>query len=394
MKKTIFTLNVDNYSPEITAYTYPLMKRYAHKIGADFHIINERKFPQFPAVYEKLQIYELGQKLNNDWNIFFDSDALIHPDMFDVTQFLKKDTVCHNGADMANNRWKYDQYFERDGRNIGSCNWFTVASDWCIDLWKPLDISYESALENIFPIQNELNTVITREHLIDDYTLSRNIARYGLKFKSVMQITEELKDTGNYLWHQYTIPLDEKVKSINRVLANWGVSDYKENKIQGWLSYTEMIWLYLTAKKMKTVVEIGSWKGRSAHAIASACSGKVTLVDNFSGDPREHPEVEQELRSNMASFKNVEIMKMSSLEAAQHFPDKSIDMVFIDAAHDRQSVFNDIEAWGPKCKILLCGHDFDNDNVKFGVYDTNFVPRIEVGSIWSIDKTKLIYDGR
>ena len=94
----------------------------------------------------------------------------------------------------------------------------------------------------------------------------------------------------------------------------------------------------------------------------------------------------------MAPFKNVQIVKRKSVEAASQFQDNSIDMVFIDGAHDRKSVHDDIEAWYPKCKTLLCGHDFDNENVKFGITDTNFVPRIEVGSIWSIDKTRLIYN--
>src|SRR5882672_8362849 len=143
MKKTIFTLNVDGYSSEITELTYPLIKQYANKIGADFHIIKTRKYPEYPAVYEKMQIYDLGREMQNDWNIYIDSDALVHPDMFDVTEFLSKDTVCHNGTDMANNRWRYDRYFQRDKRHIGSCNWFTIASDWCLDLWHPLDIAYK-----------------------------------------------------------------------------------------------------------------------------------------------------------------------------------------------------------------------------------------------------------
>ncbi len=194
LKKTIFTLNVDGYSPEITELTYPLMKRYADKIGADFYTIKERKFPGFPSVYEKLQIYELAQKMENDWNIYIDSDALVHPDMMDVTNHLPKDTVLHNGVDLASNRWKYDRYFMRDGRNIGSCNWFTIASDWCVELWKPLDdLTFEEAIANISPIVNELNTVITAEHLIDDYALSRNIAKYGLKFNTFTNLLNCLK---------------------------------------------------------------------------------------------------------------------------------------------------------------------------------------------------------
>jgi hypothetical protein len=224
VRKTIYTLNVDEYAPEIVDMTYPLIERYAHKIGAKFCIIADRYWPRYTPVYEKLQIYHLGREHGNDWNIYIDSDTLVHPDMFDVTNHLAKDTVCHNGMDMAGNRWRYDDYFRRDGRHIGSCNWFTMASDWCLDLWKPLaedDISYEEAIENIFPAQSELMSVITREHLIDDYLLSRNIARYGLKFRSVGQIMEALGDQGNYLWHQYVLTTEEKVEQMRGILHGW-----------------------------------------------------------------------------------------------------------------------------------------------------------------------------
>ena len=224
-KKTIYTLNVNGYSHEITALTYPLIRRYADKICADFYIIEDRKYPDYAPVYEKMQIYDLQYQRGDDWSIYIDSDALVHPDMFDITEFIGKNTVCHNGADMANNRWRYDRFFRRDGRHIGSCNWLTVASDWCRELWQPLDdITYQDALDNIFPIQEELNTVITRDHLIDDYVLSRNIARYGLHFKTVMQIMTEFNIPGSYLWHQYTITIDEKLKQMAEVINKWGVN--------------------------------------------------------------------------------------------------------------------------------------------------------------------------
>jgi hypothetical protein len=223
IKKTIFTLNVNGYAPGITDLTFPMIKHYAKKIGADFHIIKERKFQDWPITYEKLQIYELAKEMQNDWNIYIDADTLIHPDFMDITNHIPKDTVAHNGCDTADNRWRYDRFFHRDGRHIGSCNWFAVASDWCIELWKPLeDLTMEEAIANIFPTVNELNTVVSPDHLIDDYTLSRNIAKHGLKFITFRQILKDLGyDNPGFLWHQYTIPIDEKVERMKEVLKAW-----------------------------------------------------------------------------------------------------------------------------------------------------------------------------
>ena len=224
MKKTVYTLNIDNFAPEICALTYPLIRFWADKIGADFHIIMNRKFPDYPVIYEKMQIYELGQLHKNDWNIYIDSDALVHPETLDWTAYLKKNEVCHISSDFANIRWRYDKYFLRDGRNIGSCNWNTIASDWCIDLWKPLDISAEEAISNIFPTVHELNTVIIKEHLIDDYALSRNIARYGLTFKPQVDILKEVKmDASEFYWHIYTEDIPTKVTKMKEVLDRWKI---------------------------------------------------------------------------------------------------------------------------------------------------------------------------
>lgn len=225
-KKTIYLLNIEDYAPEITAITYPLIYSYADKIGANVFKITERKFPGFPVVYEKLQIYELAQEHSNDWSIYIDSDALVHPETVDFTRFLHRDTVAHNGADMSAVRWEHDRYFDRDGRHIGSCNWLTIASDWCIELWRPLDdLTLEEALGRIHPTVNESNTIITKEHLIDDYVLSRNIAKYGLKFTTLTDLMPTIGLQGaNFLWHQYTIPIDEKVTQMKEVLHKWNLN--------------------------------------------------------------------------------------------------------------------------------------------------------------------------
>lgn len=225
VKKTIFTLNLNNYAPDIIDITYPFIKQYAYKIGADFYEIKDRKFPDFPPTYEKLQIYELAQQMENDWNLFFDCDALIHPDLFDVTCHIPRDTVAHNGADWAGVRWKYDRFFMRDGRNIGSCTWIIICSDWTIEVFKPLDdITLEDVKSHVFPIVSELQAGVTSERLIEDYVCSRNIAKYGLKFYTLMQMFDKLgMASANFFWHAYAVPNEEKIIQMKQVLKNWGL---------------------------------------------------------------------------------------------------------------------------------------------------------------------------
>jgi hypothetical protein len=220
MKKTVYTLCVDNYAPEITELTFPYLFTWAEKIEADIYVIEDRKFPEAPPVYEKFQIYDLSAERQDDWSIFVDADALIHPDFFDITSVLNKDTTLSNGTDFTPHRFRPNGYFLRDGRMIGKGNWFAVFSDWCRDYYKPLDISFEEAIANIFPTVDETNFGMTACHLIDDYTVSRNIARYGLKHKLVTDFNFPGMSTG-LLSHQYLMSIEEKVIFLNKQLQLW-----------------------------------------------------------------------------------------------------------------------------------------------------------------------------
>lgn len=217
-RKALWTLNIDNYAPEITAFTYPYLKAYADKIDADFNVIRDRKWPEAPATYEKLQIHTLGE--DYDWNIYIDSDALVHPDMFDVTSYIHPDTVLQYGNDMTGTRFKDNKYFRRDTRRISSCNWFTVASNDCLDLWHPLeDMSVEEALKNIKPQLKESATC-SDGHLIDDYVLSLNIAKYGLRYTTFHpKLLKHLGLEGTqFLFHTHLLTRREKAYVLPRVM--------------------------------------------------------------------------------------------------------------------------------------------------------------------------------
>jgi hypothetical protein len=223
LKKTIFTLNVDNYAPEITELTFPLLKYYAAKIGAEFRVISERKFPDWPIVYEKLQIHELGK--GYDWVYYFDADCLVHPECIDFSWHLDDDVCMHNAQDMAHIRFRYDEHFQKDGRNIGTCGWFVLTPAKCLDLWKPTEQSLAEVIDCCYPTVGELNSgLIDKGHLVDDYVKSRNICKFGLKHDTVANLLPRIGlEKASFLWHKYMIPEAQKVQEMREVLRKWQV---------------------------------------------------------------------------------------------------------------------------------------------------------------------------
>jgi hypothetical protein len=230
MKKVVYTLALDGYPDEMTDLTFPWIEHYAKKIGATFYVIRKRKFPDWPPTAEKLQIWELGK--NVDWNIFIDADALISPELFDVTACMTKELVLFTGQDMAAMRFRPNKYMLRDGRYIGACSWFVASSDWTHDIWRPLDDDVRDVVQNIFPTNGERmcrvgdgSHGITSEKLIEDYILSSNIARFGLKHITIEGFLKQKygRMYDAYYWHQYTITIDEKIIQCLNVMKEWGM---------------------------------------------------------------------------------------------------------------------------------------------------------------------------
>ena len=161
------------------------------------------------------------------------------------------------------------------------------------------------------------------------------------------------------------------------------------------MSPGEIRWLKAAAKTMQSIIEIGSWKGRSTHALASACKGKVYAVDTWLGSPEDligpdapHAEartgdIYSQFLANVTDCPNVVPIQSESVAAAAVVADA--DMVFIDASHEYASVKADIDAWFPKSKKLICGHDYNHPGVELAVREA-FGGRATVaeGSIWQV----------
>lgn len=165
--------------------------------------------------------------------------------------------------------------------------------------------------------------------------------------------------------------------------------------IGGYLVIREGQWLYTQARRMDSVLEVGSFLGRSAHALLSGCKGTVTCVDPWGVLPwvegdNETAAEERFLKflANTDGIGNLIVKRMSSTEAAAQYQDQSIDMVFIDGDHSGESVAEDIDTWLPKARRVLCGHDYNSygwPGVK-AVVDKVFGSRVKsVETIWYVD---------
>ena len=169
-------------------------------------------------------------------------------------------------------------------------------------------------------------------------------------------------------------------------------------QIDGWMNPLELQWLYEQAQRMQSIVEVGSWKGRSTHALLSGCKGLVYAVDHFRGSESQIETVHKEAKTtdiyaqfiqNVGHFKNLYVLKKESIEASTLFSPHSIDMVFIDGDHEREAFQADLEAWGPIAKVLLCGHDRDEEGVPLVLRESGLAIQDGEVSIWYVEKWQM-----
>lgn len=163
------------------------------------------------------------------------------------------------------------------------------------------------------------------------------------------------------------------------------------NRIPGWMRSSELRWLIQEAAASGSVVEIGSWKGRSTHALLTGCPGTVWAVDTWSGSPGEDnmlheaasKDVYKEFMENVGSRPNLKVIRDESVHAAKSFADGSVGMVFIDGDHRYEAVLADIDAWKRVARRLICGHDFTKPGVRRAVLELCPDAEVPVGSIWA-----------
>jgi predicted O-methyltransferase YrrM len=181
-------------------------------------------------------------------------------------------------------------------------------------------------------------------------------------------------------------------RRFNSVLSR--ISKYKG--IEGWLTEKEAFGLYDVASRLgnrSTIVEIGSWKGKSTYCLAMGLKdGKIFAIDPFNaeGEPGSK-EIYEQMKGTIPlvdQFQNtfkanglsnkVQAMVGYSNKFIDQFP--TIDFLFIDGDHSIEGCDYDYTNYAHKVKKggYLAFHDFNPE-------------RDELGPTWVI-KNKVMKD--
>lgn len=160
------------------------------------------------------------------------------------------------------------------------------------------------------------------------------------------------------------------------------IAEYRD--IDGYLTPYEAVTLYALAASLRepsTVVEIGSWKGKSTYCLARGLrAGSVVAIDPFdaSGEPGSHELYESSRGTGPLRRQFVERMTalgvIDKIVVRQGFSsefvgrDERVGLLFIDGDHSREGCDFDYTNYAPALVGggLVAFHDFDASRPELG----------------------------
>ena len=174
--------------------------------------------------------------------------------------------------------------------------------------------------------------------------------------------------------------------------------------INGWMNDSELTWLAEKACQSSTIIEVGTYQGRTTKLLSRVCEGKVYVIEPWFGNQynsitcswewSEDAENSKEifyhnLKDEVASGK-VEVLEMTSEEAIPVLKERGIiaDMVFLDGDHSAPVIDHDIKEYLQFVRSggVFCGHDAQNDFPDvLNALNTNLHGWVQTGAgaIWS-----------
>lgn len=144
---------------------------------------------------------------------------------------------------------------------------------------------------------------------------------------------------------------------------------------QGWFHHGSHLLALLEVHRPRVYVELGSWRGASAIAVARVIrewGGVVYCVDTWTGDVNGswgtrpgHPGMLAECAGNIVAAgvaANVRFIAAPTTEAARCWSGSPIEALYIDADHSYESTLADLRAWWPHLRVggFIAGDDYLN----------------------------------
>lgn len=144
---------------------------------------------------------------------------------------------------------------------------------------------------------------------------------------------------------------------------------------QGWFHHGERVLELVEAHRPTICVELGTWRGASAIALARLLrtwGGTLTCIDTWTGAVNGSragtvpgaPQMLLECATNLVKAGVASSVRLipSRTDAAAAAWSGPIDFLYVDADHSEASVRADLTAWWPHLRVggLIAGDDYDN----------------------------------
>jgi len=172
----------------------------------------------------------------------------------------------------------------------------------------------------------------------------------------------------------------------------------------GRLTLMEGAFLYAAALAASRIassgnmLELGTFRGRSTCAIAAACKQvdmRLTTIDNYSQGacPSVGESSEDVVRANLEDAGVADVVTIVNGNSHEYQPLAGLSFIFIDAAHDWESVVADCDTWWKDLQMhgILAFHDGSHPGVAEAVEALGkkhaMRPIAHVGSIIAFEKT-------
>jgi predicted O-methyltransferase YrrM len=225
------------------------------------------------------------------------------------------------------------------------------------------------------------------------------IGKLGYKISRKPQINANPDDFYSDLSKEMWVVDRQKVSSISCCIPGMITAD----------AGCELFSLCYMQQEKGDVVEIGCWQGRStsflARAVIESKNGRMIVVDHFKGNAGEEhfyimkendlSDLEEGFLGNMSwagCSEPIELLNMSSAEAAGKIEGKGIRFLFIDGDHTLNGVEMDLSLFEPRLTggAIVVFDDYTNGFPGVVEAANNFIKKVNAKRKYLIGRTLVI----